>query len=105
MRVTAVLAAACGLSSCVPTEVTNDDLALSELEQEATVCGSGPTVKGIDVSYYQGNIDWTRVKNDGVKYAFIRVSDGLGTIDTKFETYWAQSRANGIIHGAYQFFR
>jgi GH25 family lysozyme M1 (1,4-beta-N-acetylmuramidase) len=102
MRV--MLAAACSLVACAPTDAL-DDLELADAEQAATVCGSGPTVKGIDVSYYQGNIDWTRVKNDGVKYAFIRVSDGLGTVDTKFETYWAQSRANGIIHGAYQFFR
>ncbi|MGE3765550.1 MAG: GH25 family lysozyme [Kofleriaceae bacterium] len=89
----------------MPTDGDRDSVELGEYEQATTVCGSGPTVKGIDVSYYQGNIDWTRVKNDGVKYAFIRVSDGLGTIDSKFETYWAQSRANGIIHGAYQFFR
>ena len=100
-----VLAAACVLTACAPTGGDVDELALGELEQGVTVCGSGPTVKGIDVSYYQGTIDWTRVKNDGVQYAFIRVSDGLGTIDTKFETYWAQSRANGILHGAYQFFR
>lgn len=99
-----VLAAACLLVACAPTDDVGD-LELAELDQATTVCGSGPTVKGIDVSYYQGTIDWTRVKNDGVKYAFIRVSDGLSTIDTKFETYWAQSRANGIVHGAYQFFR
>jgi hypothetical protein len=40
-----------------------------------------------------------------VRYAFIRVSDGTGFIDPKFETYWAGSRANGILHGAYQYFR
>ncbi len=78
---------------------------VSAAEQAATVCGSGPTVKGIDVSYYQATIDWTKVKADGVEYAFIRVSDGLGTIDTKFDTNWAQTRAKGILHGAYQFFR
>ncbi len=79
--------------------------AVSDLQQEATVCGSGPTVKGIDVSYYQGTIDWTKVKADGVQYAFLRVSDGLATIDSKFDTNWAQTRAKGILHGAYQFFR
>jgi len=74
-------------------------------DEAATVCGSGPTVKGIDVSYYQGDIDWSGVAADGVKYAFIRVSDGTGFQDPKFDTYWASSRANGILHGAYQFFR
>jgi len=77
----------------------------STLEQDATVCGVGPTVKGIDVSYYQGTINWSSVKADGVQYAFIRVSDGTGFIDPKFETYWSQSRAAGVLHGAYQFFR
>ncbi|MEO7093191.1 MAG: GH25 family lysozyme [Polyangiales bacterium] len=78
---------------------------VSDTEQAATVCGSGPTIKGIDVSYYQGTIDWTKVKADGVEYAFVRVSDGLATIDNKFDLNWSQTRAKGILHGAYQFFR
>ena len=78
---------------------------VSDLEQQTTVCGSGPTVKGIDVSYYQGTINWTQAKADGVEFAFVRVSDGLGTMDTQFANNWAQTRAKGILHGAYQFFR
>ena len=76
-----------------------------ELAQETVVCGDGPTVKGIDVSYYQGTIDWTRVAADGVKYAFIRASDGLNTPDSKFDTNWSQAKARGVLRGAYQFFR
>ena len=87
-------------SAC--TSIDAPDLAT--VDQAATVCGVGPTVKGIDVSYYQGTIDWAKVKADGVKYAFIRVSDGTGFVDPKFATYWADSRAQGILHGAYQFF-
>src|SRR4051812_45874576 len=77
----------------------------ADLEQDATVCGVGPTVKGIDVSYYQGTINWASVKGAGVQYAFIRVSDGTTFEDPKFDTYWAGSRGAGIVHGAYQFFR
>jgi lysozyme len=77
----------------------------SEVDQQATVCGVGPTVKGIDVSYYEGTIDWNAVKADGVEFAFIRVSDGLGFEDPKFASFWAGSRSVGIVHGAYQFFR
>jgi lysozyme len=75
------------------------------VDQAATVCGVGPTVKGIDVSIYQGSINWTSVKNDGVVYAFVRVSDGLNSIDSKFDANWSGSRNAGIYHGAYQFFR
>jgi uncharacterized protein (TIGR03382 family) len=92
-----VFVVGCAADSAVET--------VSVTEQEATVCGVGPTVKGIDVSYYQGTIDWTAVKNDGVKFAFIRVSDGLNTIDNKFSANWSGSRAAGVKHGAYQFFR
>lgn len=78
---------------------------LARLEQPTTVCGSGPTLKGVDVSYYQGAIDWPAVKADGVEFAFVRVSDGTGFEDPRFEPNWAGARANGIVRGAYQYFR
>ncbi|MEO8702624.1 MAG: GH25 family lysozyme [Kofleriaceae bacterium] len=93
----------CLLLSAACADQSND--VVSTLEQGATVCGTGPTVKGIDVSKYQGNIDWAAAKADGVDYAFVRVSDGVNTIDEKFDRNWAGTRANGILRGAYQFFR
>ncbi len=69
------------------------------------VCGAGPTVKGIDVSKWQGTIDWARVAGDGVKFAFIRVGDGPTYVDEKFAYNWSHARSNGIKRGAYQFFR
>jgi uncharacterized protein (TIGR03382 family) len=77
----------------------------SSIDQAATVCGKGPTVKGIDVSYYQGTIDWAKVRAAGVEYAFVRASDGLAYQDSKFAANWSGSRAAGVLHGAYQFFR
>jgi lysozyme len=90
---------ACSLVACVGPD------ALTEVEEAATVCGDGPTVKGIDVSYYQGTIDWAQVRGDGVEFAFIRATDGLGYIDSTFEQNWEGARAQGILRGAYQFFR
>jgi lysozyme len=91
------------LSACIDSTDTQDP-SVSGVEQDATVCGVGPTVKGIDVSQYQGNINWTAAKNDGVHYAIIRVSDGLNFPDPKFDSNWSGSRAAGVPHGAYQFF-
>jgi len=71
----------------------------------ARVCASGTVTKGIDVSYYQGSINWTTVANAGIKFAFIRVSDGTGFHDPKFASYWSGAANAGIIRGAYQFFR
>lgn len=68
-------------------------------------CDLGPTTPGIDVSYYQGDITWPRVARAGVKFAFIRVTDGTDIIDTKFVANWRGAKAAKIQRGAYQYFR
>ena len=63
------------------------------------------SIKGIDVSEFQGNIDWDKVKADGIKFAILK----LGNIydydanykDSKFDTNYKNARANGIKIGAY----
>jgi len=75
------------------------------IDQHATVCGAGPTVNGMDVSYYDTAIDWNLTKAAGIDFAFIRVTDGTQYQDPKFAAYWAGARQAGVIRGAYQFFR
>jgi lysozyme len=82
-----------------------DEPILSDVDQAATVCASGPTLKGIDVSVYQGTIDWAKVKAGGLAYAFIRVSDGVNSPDSKFVANWAGAKNAGVLRGVYQFFR
>lgn len=60
---------------------------------------------GIDVSHWQGGINWTSVRNAGKRFAFARVSDGTGTIDSRFAANWPAMKAAGVVRGAYQFFR
>lgn len=72
---------------------------------EARVCAQGTTTMGVDVSYYQGTVDWAKAKAAGVKFAFVRLSDGTTFQDPKFNQNWTNTKANGIIRGAYQFFR
>ena len=64
--------------------------------------------KGIDVSQYQGNIDWNKVKNDGVEFAIIRVgyrgySNGKLVEDPKFKQNIQGAAAAGIPVGVYFF--
>ncbi len=75
------------------------------LESALRVCPDGETVYGIDVSKWQGTIDWAKVKADGVVYAFIRVSDGINTFDSKFVRNWEEAKKHGILRGVYQYFR
>jgi lysozyme len=60
-------------------------------------------VHGIDVSKYQGNIDWQAVKDAGVSFAFIKASEGGDAADAKFLRNWAGAKAAGIPRGAYHF--
>lgn len=71
----------------------------------APVCHEGPTTAGIDVSYHQERIDWKRVRWAGVAFAFVRISDGTTVIDSRFTDNWTGAKANGILRGAYQYFR
>lgn len=62
--------------------------------------------KGIDVSVYQGNINWPSVKNSGVDFAFIRVGyrgyeTGKIVQDSKYKTNIADATANKINCGVY----
>src|SRR4051812_28606834 len=68
-------------------------------------CQLGPTTPGIDVSYHQDAIDWPRVRRAGIRFAFIRLSDGVAVRDVKFQTNWAEARRAGVVRGAYQYFR
>jgi lysozyme len=71
---------------------------------------SGYTVHGIDVSRYQSKIDWNRVKkmkvgDIGITFAFIKSTEGTWIKDRYFDTNWDNAKKNGLIRGAYHFFR
>ena len=68
-------------------------------------CQLGPLTPGIDVSYHQETIDWPRVQRAGIRFAFIRLSDGATLRDPRFATNWAEAKRAGLVRGAYQFFR
>jgi lysozyme len=68
-------------------------------------CGGKARVRGIDVSKWQGAVDWRRVARSGVRFAFIRVSDGTDNVDPNFAANWRGARRARITRGAYQFFR
>lgn len=61
------------------------------------------TTKGIDVSKYQGTIDWKKVKASGIKFAILRAGYGSLTsqIDSTFEKNYQGAKAAGLNVGAY----
>lgn len=61
-------------------------------------------VHGVDVSRYQGEVDWHAARRAGVSFAFIKATEGGDHSDPNFRRYWAQTRAAGIPRGAYHFY-
>ncbi|MEG2205146.1 MAG: glycoside hydrolase family 25 protein [Oscillospiraceae bacterium] len=59
-----------------------------------------PEFKGIDVSSWQGNINWADVKRDGVQFAMLRVGAGLNA-DRMFKRNIEGANAEGINCGVY----
>lgn len=65
------------------------------------------TKTGIDISVFQGDIDWTAVKNDGIDFAMLRIgfrgygSKGIMEADSKFETNFEAAKKAGLDVGVY----
>ncbi|MDP4107999.1 MAG: glycoside hydrolase family 25 protein, partial [Bacillota bacterium] len=60
-------------------------------------------LQGIDVSHWQGTIDWNQVKNAGVAFAYAKASEGTTYTDPMFSTNLQGARAAGIPFGAYHY--
>ncbi|MEH6415834.1 glycoside hydrolase family 25 protein [Pseudomonas sp. CGJS7] len=61
-------------------------------------------IQGIDVSHYQGTIDWTTVKAAGIAFAYAKATDGNTYLDPMFQTNWSGMQAAGVLRGAYHFY-
>jgi lysozyme len=61
-------------------------------------------LRGIDVSHHQGPIEWHRVAQDDVVFAYLKASEGGDFQDSAFDTNWREASAVGIAWGAYHFF-
>ena len=58
-------------------------------------------LNGIDVSHYQGSINWKAVKEYGIDFAFIKCLQGKSRVDECFHTNMRNAIANDIPVGVY----
>ena len=75
-----------------------------ELQQYLTACAGGATLPGIDVSSYQGIIDWNQVHGAGYAWAYAKATEGTGYRDPTFPGNWSGMQSAGLSRGAYHFF-
>ncbi|MDT0343078.1 lysozyme [Streptomyces litchfieldiae] len=62
-------------------------------------------VQGVDVSHWQGTINWTSVRSSGIQFAWMKATEGTTYTDPSFDRNYPAAHAAGVIRGAYHFAR
>lgn len=87
------------LTGCGP-----GDEPLGTAEEPIKVCAGPTTLEGVDVSHWDGTIDFKKVKADGKVFAIMKATEGTSYVDPTFATNWADAKTAGVVRGAYHFF-
>lgn len=69
--------------------------------------GRAPTsfpIQGIDAARFQKDINWPAVARSGVRFAFLKATEGGDLLDPSFKTNWRAAARAGVERGAYHFY-
>lgn len=91
---------------CTTAGITTEKRSVSEVVDDINTCSipEGEIIAhGIDVSKYQGDIDFEKVKADGYSFVIIRVGTSQGGKDVNFETNYKKASAAGLDIGCYYY--
>jgi len=83
------------------TFLSYSQITLNQVEVVDFKTNRNDTLYGVDVSHYQGMINWEKVDTN-IKFAIIKVSEGINRLDDKFLKNWENCN---VIKGGYHFFR
>ena len=61
-------------------------------------------VRGVDVSSYQGKIDWKTLSEQDIQFAFIKATEGSSFVDPNFSENYSNAQKTNLRIGAYHFF-
>ncbi|GGJ08974.1 GH25 family lysozyme [Streptomyces brasiliensis] len=76
-------------------------LASPKAETFSAAVSTGPA--GLDVSGYQGSVDWTAVRNNGAAFAYVKATEGTTYTSPSFSQQYGGAYNAGLIRGAYHF--
>jgi GH25 family lysozyme M1 (1,4-beta-N-acetylmuramidase) len=65
----------------------------------------GGFIQGVDVSHWQGDVNWVEVYDAGYRFAFCKATEGVGFTDPYFEVNMNAARDAGVFIGGYHFAR
>ena len=62
-------------------------------------------IRGIDISHWNGTVDFQKVKDSGIDFVVIKATEGTGFLDPKWQYNWRASLDTGLVVMPYHFFR
>ena len=60
-------------------------------------------IHGVDISKWQGKVDWAALRQAGTQFAFIKATEGGDHVDNRFIENWYGAKQAGVPRGAYHF--
>jgi lysozyme len=67
-------------------------------------CPAGSVMEGVDVSHYNGTVNWKQVRASGRTFAYAKATDGTILVDPTFAQNYAGIKAAGLVRGAFHTF-
>jgi len=92
------------LSAAILVSILMSGCALLDSDNSNDASTTNSNLTGIDVSKYQGKIDFEKVKAAGIRYVFVRATEGITYQDAFFKQNLEEAREAGLVIGAYHFY-
>lgn len=92
------------LTGCTAQSNARSPFLMADAKPERGVAAAHTMpVQGIDVSAWQGDIDWVHARAAGTQFAYIKATEGGDFVDPKFLQNWNGAKLAGVARGAYHF--
>lgn len=87
----------------VPHVSTSKTESLAKAEPTKVPVDAKPAL-GIDVSHFQGDVDWEEIRSHKISFAYTKATQGRSYVDTRFNKNWSDMLTAEITRGAYHFY-
>jgi lysozyme len=98
-----IVAAALGLASCAVAPSSRYPAKGDAKPHPGVAAAQKHPIHGIDISKWQGRVDWASLRSAGTQFAFIKATEGGDHIDERFLENWNAAKRAGVPRGAYHF--
>ncbi|MDE7477736.1 MAG: hypothetical protein K2M91_07275 [Lachnospiraceae bacterium] len=96
---------AAGIFTLTAAMVVTGTLVLRKDIKINPILAEGYEIHGVDVSHYQGTIDWNILSQQDLDFAVIKATEGSTHVDDHFLDNWQAAEQTNLYLGAYHFFR